>query len=71
MGRKKKTPYDECVWEWVTINSDKYCITSMSYYDRSKYYLWKLIDHGKDLWTKIGDAATPSILYKKYLTEIV
>ena len=71
MGRKKKTPYDECIWEQLTVNSEKYLVTSISSYDRSKYYLWKLIDPEKDLWEKIGDAITPPILYKKHLSEIV
>lgn len=66
MGRRKKTPYDECVWELLYLNNEEYVITSPSFYDRSSYTLWK--KNGDSGWVKLGSGKTPPKLYEKYIT---
>ena len=65
MGRRKKTPYAECVWETTYLNSEEYIITSPTYYDRSSYSLWKKISEYE--WEKLGTEKTPTKLYGKYI----
>lgn len=65
MGRHKKTPYDECVWEISYVNNEEYVITSPTFYDRSSYSLWQKL--GNSEWVKLGTAKTPPKLYEKYI----
>ena len=65
MGRRKKTPSDECIWETVRLNDDEYVITSPTYYDRSSYSIWKRT--GVSEWEKLGSEKTPPKLIEKYI----
>lgn len=47
MGRHKKTPYDECVWEISYVNNEEYVITSPTFYDRSSYSLWQKLGNSE------------------------
>ena len=47
MGRRKKTPYDECVWEISYVNNEEYVITSPTFYDRSSYSLWQKLGNSE------------------------
>lgn len=65
MGRRKKTPYDECVWEVTHLYENEYIITSPSFFDRSSYSLW--VKTSDMAWNKLGTEKTPSKLFEKYL----
>ena len=68
MARRKKGPYDECVWEFrTTEDGQHYIITTPSYENRSEYRLWREVAEGE--WTFLGAAKTPPAVYKKYHIE--
>lgn len=68
MARRTKSPYDECVWEFLTAEDGQhYVVTTPSYENRSEYRLWQEAATGE--WKYLGAAKTPPAVLKKFRVE--